>query len=73
MITWLRASSKWLQIAIVLLAAWLPFALAITNHAILSTVAFIGLTWLFLIAQPLRLRNPTAAAPDENETTPPAQ
>ena len=73
MITWLRASPKWLQITIVLLAAWVPFALAITNHSILSTVAFIGLTWLFLIAQPLRLRGPASPAPDENETTPSAQ
>uniref|UniRef100_UPI0039F6DEA8 hypothetical protein n=1 Tax=Sulfuriferula sp. GW6 TaxID=3345112 RepID=UPI0039F6DEA8 len=73
MIAWLRASPKWLQVLIVLLAAWVPFTLAITNHPILSTVAFIGLTWLFLIAQPLRLRTQESTAPDQNEPTPPAQ
>lgn len=73
MIAWLRASSKWVQIVIVLLAAWLPYALVVSNHPIVGTFVFIGLTGLFLIAQPLRLRDPAAPARDDNEPTPPAQ
>lgn len=74
MFAWLRASSKWVQIAIVLLAAWVPYLLVINDHPILGTFVLILLAGLFLIAQPIR-RGPAAPAPQsqEHDLDPPPQ
>jgi len=79
-IAWLRASPKWMQIGIVLLAAWVPYFLVINNHPILGTFVLIVLAGLFLIAQPIRfgaiapeLEKPPESDSHENDSLPPPQ
>ena len=80
MFTWLRTSSKWVQISIVLLAAWAPYLLVINNHPILGTFVFIVLAGLFLIARPIQFgavapQSVMPPEPDshENDLLPPPQ
>ena len=63
MIAWLRARSRWTKFAILMVAAWVPFVLALVGHAFIGMAVFVLAAATFFIAVPVppRDRTPPAA------------